>query len=246
MPKIRLYVTATLTLDEIITLGAEQSHYLQQVMRKRIGDEINLFNGRDGEFLATIVGINKKSTSLQVIKLTKAQQFSHDLWLIFSPIKHHRLSFLIEKSTELGVTKFIPVITRASVVKDINITKLEAIAIEASEQCERLDVPEFLPPVKLKNLFEVTQNRNIILCFEGENNNSIRQVLTSLNSQDKHAVMIGPEGGFCAEEITMLKTHKELTTMHLGPRILRAETASIAAIISYNLFIGEYNKAPRS
>jgi 16S rRNA (uracil1498-N3)-methyltransferase len=226
---IRIYLNQELEAGNLLLLDDKIHHYLINVMRSKIGYQILMFNGVDGEFSGIIKEINKKSTSIYIEKKLQEQSFCSDLCLIFAPIKPHRLSFLIEKATELGVTKFIPVITKHTANRDINIDKLLLVAIEASEQSRRLDVPVIEKIQTLDKLLNSWDNKKIILCSEHETSTNIKEIT------DAHCLMVGPEGGFSSDEIENLVKHPMIKSCSLGERILRAETASIAALSFLNL-----------
>jgi 16S rRNA (uracil1498-N3)-methyltransferase len=227
---IRLYLAnVSLLVNNTIVILSENHNYLTSVMRSKIGDFCLVFNGIDGEFMAKITAINKKSTELLIVKHTKEQINCPELCLIFSPIKAHRLGFLIEKATELGVTKFIPIITKHSYVREVNINKLSLIAIAAAQQCERLDVPIFIPSITLEAFLATWQKQNITLCYEREQHKHITQ------ARNSKALMIGPEGGFSEEELLAMSNYAFIESVHLGARILRAETAALMALSCVNL-----------
>lgn len=221
---IRIYLKQKLESNSVILLNEKTNHYLIKVMRCKVLDKIIIFNGYEGEFLGIIKEIYKKNTYLYVSDHLRKQVSCQELSLIFAPIKQHRLSFLIEKATELGVTKFVPITTQYTIMKNINIEKLEKIAIEAAEQSGRMDVPQFEQIQNLHNLLDIIDGKKIILCSEHENNNNISTF------KDFDSVIVGPEGGFSDSEIKKLINHPAIKSCSLGVRILRAETASIAAL----------------
>ncbi len=226
---IRLYLAnTTLLINQTINISGDNHHYLSGVMRSKIGDLCLIFNGIAGEFSAKITSINKKYTELLLLNKTKEQINCPELFLIFAPLKAHRLTFLIEKATELGVSKFIPIITKHSCVREVNINKLSLIAIAAAQQCERLDVPIFMPSITLEDFLATWQKQNITLCYEREQYKHITQ------ARNSNAVMIGPEGGFSQEECLIMSNYEFIESVHLGTRILRAETAALMSLSYFN------------
>jgi 16S rRNA (uracil1498-N3)-methyltransferase len=226
---IRLYLAnTTLFINQTINISGDNHHYLFGVMRSKIGDLCLIFNGIAGEFSAKITLINKKYTELLIINKTKEQINCPELCVIFAPLKAHRLTFLIEKATELGVTKFIPITTQHSYVREININKLALVAIAAAQQCHRMDVPIFMPMQKLEDFLATWQKQNITLCYEKEQARHIMQ------ARHSNALMIGPEGGFSQEECLIMSNYEFIESVHLGMRILRAETAALMSLSYFN------------
>lgn len=211
----RLYVTQT--LDTNLTLSLEQSHYVVNVLRHKAGDTLTVFNGKDGEFSFQIQEITKKGIFCKAIECLRPFEALPPLTLMFAPIK--QVDWMIEKATEIGVTHFMPVITDHCHVRKLNFVRLRRISIEASEQCERLCVPEFSPLILLK---EASYDTPILFAYErlekGEH--------TDYPNFD--TVLIGPEGGFSPDEVQFLL--QKCTPMSLGKTILRAETAAIVAL----------------
>lgn len=223
---IRLYVSNDLSLNTSFLLNENQHHYVKNVMRMSVGEELLVFNGKDGEWSAHIENMTKKETSITCTKQTRLQTEENlsDIWLCFAPIK--KTEFIIQKATELGIQTLVPVITDRTVVHAPNMEKIKAQAIEASEQSERLSIPEIKDPIRLNRLIETTPSDRVFFFLNerGEGN--------SLNtSLFKTAFMIGPEGGFTEKEIQQM-TDANWTSLHLGRLILRAETAALA-ILAY-------------
>jgi 16S rRNA (uracil1498-N3)-methyltransferase len=252
----RLYVADAITSGAEIALGPEQSHYLEHVMRLNPGTPVKLFNGRDGEWLATIETLRKKKGSVVAQRQLRAQGDEPGPTLAFAPIKKQRLDFLIEKAVELGVSRLQPVITAHAITDKVRLDRLNAQVIEAAEQSERLTVPEVLAPVKLFDwLASFPENGHLLFCDETGTGSPIGEVLTeSLAKQadsdiDKvndvnHTLVIGPEGGFAPDEIDRIRNQPFATAVSLGPRILRAETAAIAALAVYQDRIGDWSAPP--
>ncbi len=205
-------------------------------MRKSEGDHLRVFNGRDGDWLAELVEINKNNAIIKLNNLISEQKKSPDIRIIASPVKKDAFDLMVEKACELGAAEFVPVICAHTVVHKVNQARLEAIAIEAAEQCERSDVMTVAPLVDLKKYLEsVGSDRNIIFCIERKEAPSLVDVLHPLAKKPLD-ILIGPEGGFPAEEVNLIMGIKNIHTASLGPRILRAETALIAALSVAQLF----------
>lgn len=241
---VRLFLENDLRQDERVALPREQSHYLANVMRRKVGDTVSLFNGRDGEWAATISTTDKKSVSLNVTAQSRTQQAEPDLWFVFAPIKKARLDFIAQKATELGVSNLTPVITRRTIVDRVNTDRMKANAIEAAEQCERLTVPDIGEPVKLEQLLaNWPEDRHIMFCDEelsGEPAHTALQTACENSVPGPWAVLIGPEGGFDDKERDLIKSMPNCVTVSLGPRVLRADTAAMAAISIWQSALGDW------
>ena len=226
----RLFIDVPLQLNQEVTLTGNAHHYLVHVMRSVVGDNVLLFNGKDGEWLAEIQKITKKEMTLRLIKNTRLQseEKKTDTWLCFAPIKKDKMDFVIQKATELGVDVLQPVLTRRTVVGRVNTDKMQLQAIEASEQCERLSIPQIKQPVSLDALLEKWEKgRTLYYLNERGDGNAFEK-------KKKVAYLVGPEGGFEAQEIEKIGLLKEAKSVHLGRRILRAETACIAVLAIHN------------
>lgn len=244
MPKIRLYVPQPFLAGSRLSLSENQSHYVANVMRCKEGDRLAVFNGQDGEWLAEIVVIAKKSVTLGLVEQRAAQKNSPDLWLAFAPIKN-KTDLVVEKAIELGVSAILPVFTRYAVVRSINADKLAAHAIEAAEQCERHDVPRIEEFKDLAALLAAwPQDRTLLYGDESGSGESFKQ-LTKILPPGKYAVLIGPEGGFAPEEHELLKSFPLVTPFSMGPRILRADTAAVAALACVQAWLGDWEEKPR-
>lgn len=233
---IRLYVADDLSVGDVLPIEDKQLHYLRNVMRKNIGDSLRIFNGRDGEFLVEIIELKKNKGSFEV-KEQKLEQpdASSDIWAVASVIK--RADIQVEKACELGATRFVPVKTDKTVVHKIKAEKLQAIAIEASEQCERLEVMSVDSSIAdLEELVKNNSDRKFILCLERSNPTSILYVADEF-SDEKLAVVVGPEGGFSEEEVSKLECYDNVCFASLGKNILRAETALITALSAVQLIL---------
>lgn len=234
---VRLFVPdADYIAGELCALSEGQAHYLRNVMRQSAGDALRVFNGRDGDWLATLSEVKKNKALIKLDHLISEQKPSPDIRVVASPVKKDAFDLMIEKSCELGAAKFIPVVCAHTVVHKINQSRLEAIAIEAAEQCERSDVMAVQPLVDLKKYFEsIDSDRNIIFCIERKEAPLLVDVLRPRPKKPLD-ILIGPEGGFTEEEINSIMGIKNVHAASLGPRILRAETALIAALSVAQLF----------
>ena len=226
---VRLYVDADLTGDGSFALSPEQSHYVVTVMRRRAGDEVLLFNGRDGEWRAVVAVAGKRSCRLDVREQARSQEPDGDIWLLFAPLKRQRLDWLIEKATELGVGRLCPVRTRHTVATRLNTDRLLAHAIEAAEQSRRLSVPDIAEPQELAHLLAGwPRDRRLLFCDLG-GAPPIAEVLCR-ETAGAWGLFTGPEGGLSADERAALLACDFVVPASLGRRVLRAETAAVAAL----------------
>ena len=235
--KIRLYFSKELKANLLSTLSKEQSHYIKNVMRLKPGDIISLFNATNGEWDAQILNHAKESTEFKVEKLTKNKKLENDLWLAFSPIKKNPLDMMIQKTTELGIQKFIPILAERTIVKEINIERVKKIIIEASEQSNRISVPKIENLESLKNfLNQFPKNGCLIFCDINSKKSNLKDIL-SKKIEGPVCILIGTEGDFSEKERQLIIEKKEIYSLSLATNILRAETAAIAAvtIVNYHL-----------
>ena len=235
--KIRLYFSKELKANLLSALSKEQSHYIKNVMRLKPGDKISLFNATNGEWDAKIVNHVRKATEFKVETLSKRQNVENDLWLAFSPIKKNPLDMMIQKTTELGIQKFIPILSERTIVKEINIERMKKIIVEASEQSNRISVPRIKNLEPLKNfLNQFPKNGCLIFCDINCEKNDLKDIL-SKKILGPVCVLIGPEGDFSEKERQLIIEKKEICSLSLANNILRAETAAIAAvtIVNYHL-----------
>jgi 16S rRNA (uracil1498-N3)-methyltransferase len=242
----RLFVETDLSAGAEAPLDAAQAHYLRNVMRAGEGTRLLLFNGRDGEWQATLSLRGKKAAVAEVAAQTRAQEDAPDLWLCFAPIKKARIDFIAEKATELGVSLLQPVLTQHTAVERVNVERLRANAVEAAEQTERLTSPDVLAPVPLTRLLETwPAGRRLLMCDETGGGPPIATALAGLEDQARAApwaILIGPEGGFAESELALLRRMKDVTAVGLGPRILRADTAALAALACWQSMVGDWNR----
>ncbi len=235
--KIRLHVDHPLGDGQAVPLSEGQSHYLTGVMRLQPGAAILLFNGRDGEWRATLTTAGKRGAIATCEAQTKALQMPPDLWLLFAPIKKARTDFIVEKAVELGARRILPVQTRHTNSERIRQDRLQAHAMEAAEQCGATFVPEVadLQPLD-RALAQWPADRRLYWCDEA----AIGQPARLLAAEGPAAVLIGPEGGFSADEAKRLAALPMVTPLSLGPRILRADTAAVAALTLWQATCGDW------
>ena len=235
--KTRIFVNKTVSSNLIIYIKDKQHHFLKNVLRVQINDIISIFDGITGEWHTKILSINRDNIVLQAIQNIKKMTISSDIWLIFSPIKQHRMNIAIQKATELGVSKIIPCITEFTNIRTINIKSLYDNIIEAAEQSERLDIPKIDKSVDLESLFAAwPENRKLIYCDEKiSNGKEIISTLLSLKDYNyKWAVLIGPEGGFSDTEKELITKKKYVIPVSLGDRPLRSDTAITVSLFCIN------------
>ena len=226
--KTRIFIDQILSANLIIYIKKKQHHFLKNVLRIKIDDEINIFDGKTGEWKAAVSSINRDYTVIRIIKKINNFEPSPDIWLVFAPIKPHRMSLVIQKATELGVSKIIPCVTDFTNNKKVNTKNLYDNSIEAAEQCERLDLPKIEKLVYLDQLLsEWPENRKLIYCDEKIRNEKfiIDTLIPYKKSKNEYAVLIGPEGGFSDEEKDLITNKKFVIPISLGKRVLRSDTA---------------------
>jgi len=238
--KLRLHVEAGLGEGARVVPNEAQAHYLLHVMRAKTGDRLSLFNGRDGEWLARVVEVSKRSCVLECEGRTAPQSDVPDLWLVFAPVKKTPSDYLAQKATELGVRVLQPVITRRTIVTRVNIERMRANAVEAAEQSGRLTVPEVREAIGLGKLLDGwPAGRRLLFCDEGGEAASIAEVLQN-TPEGSWAVITGPEGGFDPAERTALRALPFVVPVSLGQRILRADTATLAALAVWQAVKGDW------
>lgn len=245
----RLFIETPLAAGISVALDASQSNYLGNVMRLGAGDRVLLFNGRDGEWAAVIETLGKKKATAVVNQQTRPQEQGPGPWLAFAPLKKMRTDFLVEKATELGVSKLFPVFTRHTNSARINLERMRAHAIEASEQCERLTVPD----IDAAKTFEqfITgwpRERRLLVLDESGGGEPIAKILASLQAAPggpphECGFLCGPEGGFEESELDAIRKLDFVSPVDLGPRILRAETAAVSALACWQAFLGNGHRA---
>jgi 16S rRNA (uracil1498-N3)-methyltransferase len=231
----RLFVRAPLSQGVMVALDPGQAHYLGQVMRRSVGDQLLLFDGASGEWLGRIDQAERKRMSVRIERQTRAAETLPDLVLAFAPVKRAQTDWLVEKATELGVARVQPVITRRTNSERVRIARLEAIAIEAAEQCGRTTLPAIDAPLALDQFLSSLDGRRLYFADEAGG----EPVATTL-APGPAAILIGPEGGFADEERASIRGAPGAVAISLGPRILRAETAALAALTAYMALAGDW------
>jgi 16S rRNA (uracil1498-N3)-methyltransferase len=247
----RLFVEERLAAQREFELSQPQTNYLLSVLRMRSGDQILLFNGRDGEWLAEIRNASKRAAGLLVLEQTRAQESGPDIDYCFAPLKHARLDYVVQKAVEMGARRLIPVLTKRTQVSRTNLGRMRANAVEAAEQCGILAIPEVVPAASLSSyLAQRSPDRLLIFCDEEA---EVADPLTPLRDAKTRvgnaplALLIGPEGGFDPKEREMLIAAANVLPISLGPRILRADTAAVAGLALLQAVLGDWSAAqPRT
>lgn len=244
--RIRLFVDAPIAAGAAFRVAAAQAHYLRDVMRLAAGDRVLIFNGRDGEWRARIETLAKGRGTLAAVERRRPQRAEPDLWLAFAPLKRAPIDALARAATELGVSRLIPVVTRHTVVRRVNLGRLRANAIEAAEQCRRLTVPEVAAPLTLDRLIAGwPQGRRLLLADESGGGRPIAEVLAGAGGgSDRWGILVGPEGGLARAELDALAKLPFVTAVGLGPRVLRADTAALSALACWQALIGDWRDRP--
>ena len=233
--KVRLYFSNKLAAGTVSKLSESQSHYVKNVIRLNQGDKISIFNSKNGEWEAVILTHKKEFTEFKIEKQSRLQEDGNNLWLAFSPIKKIPQDLMLQKTTELGIKKFIPILCERSVVREINIERSNKIVIEASEQSNRISVPEIL---KAQSLFaflkNFPENGHLIFCDINTVSSNLKKILSDKNPV---CILVGPEGDFSEKERQFIVEQKNTVPISLAKNILRSETAAIAAttILSFQL-----------
>jgi 16S rRNA (uracil1498-N3)-methyltransferase len=236
----RLFVKSKLAPGGEVELDSGQAHYLGNVLRLGEGEDILLFNGMDGEWCASLAALGKKKARAVVSHQTRPQGEGPDLHYLFAPLKRARLDYMVQKATELGASVLRPVLTRRTVAERVKVDRLLANAIEAAEQCGTLRVPEIAPPEPLtKTLATWEEGRALIFADEAAPSASPLEALAALKPGPV-AVLIGPEGGFDPEERALLLAKPFVHPISLGPRVMRADTAAVAALALVNAALGDW------
>jgi 16S rRNA (uracil1498-N3)-methyltransferase len=232
----RLFVRQPLSEGLTIELDAGQANYLGNVMRLGVGAELLVFDGQSGEWLAGVAEVGRKRMTLAIQRQTRNPENIPDVWLAFAPVKRAQTDWLVEKATELGAARLIPAMTQRTIAERVKLERLDAIAIEAAEQCGRTRLPKIVEPVPLKQLLaERNASRRLYFADEagGEEAAGAFQPGPAL-------ILIGPEGGFTDEERDLIRAAPNAVPVSLGPRILRAETAALAALATYMAIAGDW------
>ncbi len=236
----RLFVDTPLSAETRHEISSEQFNYLANVLRLEAGAHVLVFNGRDGEWLAEITFPSRKKIVLLPIEQTRPQPEASDLHYLFAPLKVGRLDYLVQKAVEMGAGTILPVMTQHVQGKITNLDRLKANVTEAAEQCGVLSIPDVSEPRKLADILERwPAERRIIFCDEGDEGQNPLPILARV-TEKKLALLVGPEGGFSEEERGLLRSLPFVTAIPLGPRILRADTAAVAALAVIQAAIGDW------
>lgn len=238
----RLFVDATLAPGETVELEHSQSNYLGNVLRLAAGNTILVFNGRDGEWQASIAG-RKRPDSLAIVAQTRPQDRLPDLAYVFAPLKHARLDYMVQKAVEMGASSLQPVLTRFTQVSRVNSERMRANVIEAAEQCGILSLAAVAEPIPLDRYLTKRQaQRLLVFCDEAADvANPVRALQNGLTAADGIDILIGPEGGFADEERALLLRQPKTLRLSLGPRVLRADTAGVAALALVQAALGDWS-----
>jgi 16S rRNA (uracil1498-N3)-methyltransferase len=241
----RLFVQAALAPEAVVALDRAQANYLVNVLRLRAGDTVLVFNGRDGEWRAALRLEGKKHAALAVHDQTRPQPPAGDLHYLFSPLKHARLDYMVQKAVEMGATRLQPVLTRHVQAERVNLNRMRANAVEAAEQCGILHLPEVAEPLPLSRLLAAFDRaRLLVFCDEDADVKDPVAALAAARPGAAQpaplAVLIGPEGGFAEDERAMLLARADVIRLALGPRILRADTAAVAALALVQAVLGDW------
>ena len=232
----RLFVRQTLGESASVELDAGQANYLGNVLRMDVGGELLVFDGQSGEWLARIADAGKRRMTLSVERRTREPETIPDVWLAFAPVKRSQTDWLVEKATELGAARLLPVMTRRTVAERVKLERLQAITIEAAEQCGRTRLPEIAEPQPLARFLETRDSgRTLYFADEGGGDPA-----ADAFKADPAVILTGPEGGFTEEERELVRAAPNSVAISLGPRILRAETAVLAALASYMAIAGDW------
>ncbi|MFN7114416.1 MAG: 16S rRNA (uracil(1498)-N(3))-methyltransferase [Alphaproteobacteria bacterium] len=239
---IRLFVPQEQpAAGQLCELSERQAHYLRNVMRCEAGESLRVFDGTSGEWLAEIKEISKKKTLISFVKQIREQVNSPDIYVLASPVKKEAFDFMIEKASELGAKAFQPIACARTVIQRINEDRLQALAVESAEQCERLDVMRILPLKTLKDVLDsMPLDKKLIFCIERAQAPMILPRLSDGTVRLPLGLLIGPEGGFTPEEADMVSAMPQAVPVSLGPRILRAETALAAALSCVQAVVGDW------
>ena len=233
---IRLYFPDKIQSDLLSHLTKEQTHYVKDVMRLKIGDKLSIFNNQ-GEWGAIIDSYEKKGAKIKIMEKVRDKDDEKNLWLAFSPIKQTPLNFVIQKGTELGVKKFVPILSERTIVREINIERIKKIIIEASEQSNRVSVPEINKPELLKNfLSQFPKKGSLIFCDINSNKNNLQNILDK-NADGPICILVGPEGDFSENERKVIIDLNQTCSISLAKNILKAETAALSAITIVNYYL---------
>ena len=233
---VRLYFPDKIQSDLSSHLPKEQTHYVKDVMRLKIGDKLSIFNTL-GEWNALIESYEKNGAKIKIMGKVRDKDNEKNIWLAFSPIKQNSLNFVIQKGTELGVRKFIPILSDRTIVREVNIERIKKIIVEASEQSNRISVPEINKPDSLKNFLSIfPKNGCLIFCDINSNQNNLKNIFEK-KVDGPVCILIGPEGDFSENERKMIIDHNQTYSISLAKNILKSETAALSAITIVNHYL---------
>ncbi len=239
----RLFVEQPLAAGAAVPLAPPQAHYLKDVLRLAAGDQVLVFNGRDGEWGGRLRLAGKRGLALQIEARTRPQAEGPDLHYLFAPLKRARLDYMVQKAVEMGVARLAPVMTRHTQAERVNVERMRANAIEAAEQCGILRLPEIAAPAALADaLAALAPERVLVFCDEDAPIADPVAALAAAAPATALAVLVGPEGGFATEEREMLLARRNTVRLALGPRILRADTAAVAALALVQAVLGDWRE----
>jgi 16S rRNA (uracil1498-N3)-methyltransferase len=245
LPRTRLFIDQPLSPGGVVALDGDRAHYLRAVLRQGPGDGVLAFNGRDGEFLAHIETLTKSAGTLRLDRQTRSpvSDAPPAPWLLFAPLKGGRTEYVVEKAVELGVGRLVPVFTRRGDVARVNIDRLRANALEAAEQCERLDAPEVVDGVELGKLLSGWDPARTL--FVAAESGVAQPLVTAVTAAAGKPVafLVGPEGGFDQQELDALRRLPFVVSVGLGPRVLRADTAAFSALAVWQAAAGDWQSA---
>lgn len=242
--RTRLFVEDALAAGACLALSPGQAHYLRNVLRLEPGGAVRLFNGRDGEWRATVAALGRSEAAVTVESRLREQAAEPDIWLLFAPVKRGPLDFLVQKAVELGVSSLWPVTTRYTDVARVNLDRMRATVVEAAEQCGRLTLSQIVAPQPLdRMLADWPSDRRLLVCAESGPAQPLADALADVAPgvcPVRWALLTGPEGGFAPEELDAFGKLPFVTAVSLGPRILRAETAALAALACWQAALGDW------
>jgi 16S rRNA (uracil1498-N3)-methyltransferase len=237
----RLYVNAPLAPGASLALDRAQAHYLTHVLRLKTGQPVLVFNGHDGEWSASLADGGKRAATLAVTARTRPQTKALDLHYLFAPLKSGRLDYMVQKAVEMGVSRLRPILTRHGQVARVNLERMRANSVEAAEQCGILSLPEIEAPVALAQyMAQRDPARWLVFCDEDAEAANPVAALQTVPPRALLAVLVGPEGGFAADERAALLDLPNVARLSLGPRILRADTAAVAALAVVQAVLGDW------
>jgi 16S rRNA (uracil1498-N3)-methyltransferase len=235
----RLFIPDALSAGILIDLAQTQAHFLHAVLRKRVGEPVRVFNGKDGEWLADISQLSKRNAQIKILEHIRPHTSAPDIWLLFAPVKKDRTRFIVEKATEMGVSCLRPVITDRT-TGNVRMDKMQAHILEAAEQTERLDIPTAHEPIKLTDIL-ASWDAARTLIFADEGGKGVAAATALAKISEPCAFLIGPQGGFSEEERNMLHALPYVSVIDLGPRILRADTAVVATLAIWQALSGDWS-----